>query len=597
VSFSPLRATATSFNVNRRLKFIFACLPAVLFCSCGRKEALPTPRYAVVGFENLSGDPSLDWVGRGASEFLSRSFRGDSVAGNGGKATFVSEETVERSLQARGAHPAGVPGESAARSAAISAGASRVISGYIERTAAGVRITASEEDVLTHKTLRTFSASSSTPFNALGAIARELFQKPGPPATNNAEAFRLYCTAIDGASSDAAPLLERAVALDPAFGRAWVALAQTYAVAGERDRAAGVIEKARAQRLASIDRARLDLADASLRGDREASLVSMRAMYELSRGDVELGHTLAGDETAAGNFSQSAAVWKKLTADSPTDVTAWNQLGYTLCWSGDYAGALAALGEYARLRPDDANPLDSQGDVHYWFGKYSDAAASYLAAYAKVPGFLNGGDLYKAAWAKFLAGDKTGADQQFERFRSIREKAKDPSIVLLAGDWLDRTGRTKEAFTLLRDASKNATGGLRAGIAAELAVWDLLEGERATAAKDVSDGGLEGITPGDLLVRFASMPDAPVSEWEARADHIFAPAQLAALRATALGYALILDGRKPAALPVWESVVKQTPGDFLPRAIVSKLKGQPVEHQTPPDPINLNPFVAVAGKL
>ena len=577
--------------------FLIICLLAVLFSSCGQKDPGPAPRYAVVGFENLSGDPSLDWVARGASEFLSRSLQGGSVSGSSVKATYVGEDTLERSLQSHGAHTAGVPGESSARSAAISAGATRVIAGYIERTAAGVRITASEEDVATHKTVRTLFATSPVPFNALSALARELFANPGPPATRNAEAFRIYCTALETPTPAAAPLLEQAVALDPTFGRAWVAMAQTFAISGDRDRAEGAISKARAQKLAPIDRARLDLADASLRGDRPASLVAIRAMYELSPGDVELGHTLAGDETAAGNFSQSAAVWRKVADISPTDVTAWNQLGYALGWSGDYTGALAALREYARLRPTEANPLDSQGDLHYWFGKYSEASASYLAAYAKAPAFLNGGDIYKAAWAKFRAGDKAGADRQFGRFRSIREKEKDQSIVLLSGDWFYRTGRTKEAYTLLRDAAKTATGGLRAGIAAELAVWDLLAGERTATAKDLSDGGVTGITPGDLLVRFAAMPDAPVSEWETRANRIFSPPQLAALRATALGYALILDDKKQAALPVWEDVVKQTPGDFLPRAILSRLKGQPVDHQTPPDAINLNPFVAVAETL
>ncbi|MDE3195794.1 MAG: hypothetical protein KGN84_05600, partial [Acidobacteriota bacterium] len=39
----------------------------------GSKTPAAPPHYAFLGFENLSGDPGLDWTGKGSSEFLSRS--------------------------------------------------------------------------------------------------------------------------------------------------------------------------------------------------------------------------------------------------------------------------------------------------------------------------------------------------------------------------------------------------------------------------------------------------------------------------------------------------------------------------------------------
>jgi tetratricopeptide (TPR) repeat protein len=325
----------------------------------------------------------------------------------------------------------------------------------------------------------------------------------------------------------------------------------------------------------------------------------MWKVFELDTGDTSLARSLAENETSAGNFTQAAAAWKRLTSANPGDANAWNQLGYTLCWSGDYAGALAALREYARLRPAEANPLDSQGDAHYWFGKFSDAAASYSAAAAKIPGFLNGGDFYKAAWARFEAGDKAGAEALFGKFRERREKANDQSIEIFAGDWLYRTGHPKEAVALLRDASgKEGTPAIHAGISAQLAVLDLLAGDRAAAFKDAAEIGASTVTPGELLVRFAAMPSAPVSEWEARAARFFAAPAFAGLRASALGYALILDGKKQAALPVWQEIVNQSPAnDFFARAVLTRLKDQPVEHSAPPDPVNLNPFAAVLSQL
>ena len=587
---------------------------SALFIACGHKESGPPPHYAVVGFENLSGDSSLDWVSLGAGEFLSRSLVGavGSSAGNSG--AVLSPDAIARSSQSLGEHPGNVPGVSSARSGAIVAGASLIIAGYVEKTPGGVRITASEENVVTHQTVRTLAATSSSPFVALNLLAHQFSDKAGLPPTNNAEAFQFYSTALGSSASAAPPLLERAVALDPAFGRAWITLARTYVLLHDRSGALGAIERARAQNIAPraqniapIDRAWLDFEEAALDGDRTARLAAMRKVSELDSGDTALARNLAETETALGNFSQSAAVWKKLTVNDPGNANAWNQLGYTLCWSGDYAGALAALREYARLRPAEANPLDSQGDVHYWFGKFADAAASYSAANAKMPGFLNGGDLYKGAWAKFLAGDKTGADALFGKLRAAREKDNDPSIDILAGDWLYRTGRPKEAFELLREVLKKEgakkegvteSPAIRPAVAAYLAAWDLLAGDRAAAAIDLADGGASAATPGELLVRFAATPSAPVSEWEARADRLSASPSLAGLRPTALGYALILDGKKQAAIPVWEEIVKQSPAnDFFPRAILARLKGQPVEHNAAPDPANPNPFAALPGKL
>jgi hypothetical protein len=66
------------------------------------------------------------------------------------------------------------------------------------------------------------------------------------------------------------------------------------------------------------------------------------------------------------------------------------------------------------------------------------------------------------------------------------------------------------------------------------------------------------------------------------------------LRSAALGYALILDGKRQAAIPIWETIVKQSPGtDFFSRAVLKRLKGEPLEHSAPADPTNVNPFAAI----
>ena len=51
-----------------------------------------------------------------------------------------------------------------------------------------------------------------------------------------------------------------------------------------------------------------------------------------------------------------------------------------------------------------------------------------------------------------------------------------------------------------------------------------------------------------LVARFAALPSASATEWKARADSLIRRPSLAPLRPLALGYALMLDGKRAAAL-------------------------------------------------
>ncbi|HEY4084513.1 MAG TPA: hypothetical protein VGM43_01185 [Bryobacteraceae bacterium] len=560
-------------------------------CGSSHAPAVP-PHYAFLGFENLSGDPSLDWTGKGSSEFLSRSLE------HAMDGSVLNPDALARLGQSLGPRITAAPGSSTNRASAVGSGANRLITGYVERAPGGVRVTASEEDLATHKTLRTVSVTAGAPFEALNRVAHEFSAKAAEPATTSAEAFRLYCTALEKPIQEAPALLEQAVRLDPGYGRAWIALVRTAIAGGDRARGEDMARRAHAQKLAPVDLAWIDFESATASGDRAASLAAMRKVSELEPDDIELARSLAIAETNAGDFRGAVAAWKRITTSAPQDADAWNQLGYALCWSGDYQGALAAIHEYAQVRPAEPNPLDSEGDIHFWFGKYAEAAKSYTAANVKSPSFLNGGELYKAAWAKFRAGDKAGADASFSGFQELRTRAKDPSVPLFVSDWQYRTGRAKEARSTANVALQKDAPPVRAAAAAQIALWDLMEGDRAAAAKDVAAGGNSGITPSGLIVRFAALPSASAAEWAARAEKDLSAPQLVALRQTALGYALILDGKRDAALPVWEEIAAKASGtDFFARVMLARLKKQQPAVAVVPDPVNVNPFASLAEHL
>jgi tetratricopeptide (TPR) repeat protein len=278
----------------------------------------------------------------------------------------------------------------------------------------------------------------------------------------------------------------------------------------------------------------------------------------------------------------------------PDDPSGWNSLGYTLSYAGDYNGAMAAFREYARMRPKDANPYDSIGDLAYSFRRFKEAADNYMRAHDAQPDFEQYGDLFKAAWAKFNAGDKPGADALFSRFRAEREKLANELIPLIAADWLYRTGRRSEALDALR-ATVATTGSetIRANGYAQLTIWELLGHDRDRAAKDSLSIGPRLTDAPMLIARFAALPSVPAAEWESRADRLIPPS-MGALRPLALAYALILDGKREAALPVWKRIVEGNAAtDFFSRALYARLQGKPQGRPLVPDSAIFNPFLAL----
>jgi tetratricopeptide (TPR) repeat protein len=410
--------------------------------------------------------------------------------------------------------------------------------------------------------------------------------------------MRDWAIALESPSGESVDLLGRAIHLDPDFGAAWVALTGLDVARGDRGAAMEVIEQSRHHKLDDLSQADLQLAAANMREDRPAGIAAMRKVSALSPGDTVLLRSLAQEETSGGQFAAAAADWKRVTAEVPSDPMAWNSLGYARSYAGDYAGALTALQEYQRLRPKDANPSDSIGDLNYSFRKFNEAAASYLDAHAKQPGFEQYGDLYKAAWAKFRAGDKTGADSLFAQFHTERTKSSPGILELLAADWLYRTGRERKGIAALRKfVSETGSAPLRADAYAQVTIWDLLQGDRAQAIKDAVPIGTKISSPPVFMARFAALPSAPATEWEERAEHMIPPS-MAGLRRLALGYALLLDDKREAALPVWQQIATTNAAtDFFARAVYSRLQGLALERPLVPDPVNLNQFQGILDKL
>jgi tetratricopeptide (TPR) repeat protein len=542
----------------------------------------------VLRFENLTGDPALEWTARAASEVLSRSL-----------ATALSGPVLHSAALARvaaslGAEPAAAPGIYAEAGEARLAGATRVISGYVEKAGGRIRIEASERDLANARTVRSVTAEGASPLGAINAVAKQLSATAEPSLTTSSEALRLYAAGLESGAGDSE--LEQAVAADPGFGPAWAALATRELARGDGDAARQTIASAGRYHLDDYDRATIAAAAATIDHNLHARMEALRRISALSPGDTVLLGTVAQLEMEAGEFADAGSDWNKLAAALPNDANAWNLLAYARAYSGDYKGGLNAIQEYERLDPTSANPIDSTGDIYFLFRKFREAADRYLAANTKNPGFLSHGDLYKAAWARYYAGDKSGAETLFSQFRVARDKAHDATARLFAADWLYRTGRTADAIALLRGETQNGSTAKPLAYS-QLAIWDLLAGDRSAAARDAAAAGNPQSAP-VFLAQFCAMPPASREEWQARAEKMLPGEGGNNLRLLAVGYALILEGKAAEAIPIWKEIVDKSPGtDFFVRAVWGRLQGQPVKQPIVPSPVNVNEFAALLDHL
>src|SRR5687767_11936131 len=120
-------------------------------------------------------------------------------------------------------------------------------------------------------------------------------------------------------------------------------------------------------------------------------------------------------------------------------------MAYAHGFAGNIAGAEASIAEYRRVAPQDANAYDSLGEVYFYYGRFAEAEQNFLKAFEMNNALLGGGEMYRAALSRFLAGDLPKADEYLKRYLDFRQKHGDPSLALREAVWLYTTGRVAEA--------------------------------------------------------------------------------------------------------------------------------------------------------
>jgi TolB-like protein len=282
-----------------------------------------------------------------------------------------------------------------------------VLEGSVRRDGNRIRVTAQLLDVANGYQLwsETYERDLDDVFRVQSDIAQAVADAlkvqllSGPPSTRGRkpriEAYeqfllgrQLRSTGTPASILAARGAFERAVAIDPGFAAAHVALARTHGdVAGLLARSPEEVTASAMRELASAEMAiRLDprlpeawLARASHRlsyaWDWKGALEDAERARALGAKPPADG--LVGALAAAGRYAEALALARKGVDRDPLSESAWGTLGFMLSQIGDGAGAEAAARRALQIAPDRGETADLLGVALLQQGRLDEARAVF----------------------------------------------------------------------------------------------------------------------------------------------------------------------------------------------------------------------------
>jgi eukaryotic-like serine/threonine-protein kinase len=368
---------------------------------------------AVLYFDNLTQDQSLNWLDNGLTDMLTTNLA--QVKG----LDVLSTERVLSAVQSatkdgKALDPARAQG------VARDAGADAYITGALLKIGpTQLRLDVRAQDTSTGQILFSQKLEGQDVQSIFGMVDRlteslagsflpaaDLPQKAPEieqASTANVEAYRHYQQGIDYArrflTSDAIRELEEAVRLDPQFALAYMRLADQYRLEGDLRRSNDLEVKVDQlqSRLPRYEQLTLQVVKASRSRDMEAEIGARQQLVsEYPRQTMDRG-ILGTFLSDLGKREQALELFQQGLALDPRNEDLLNFQSYELAHWGDFNGALAANDGYMADRPGDPNPLDSRGDILFMAGRDDEAVATYRRVLELKPDFSGYMDYLKLA--------------------------------------------------------------------------------------------------------------------------------------------------------------------------------------------------------
>jgi eukaryotic-like serine/threonine-protein kinase len=409
-------------------------------------HSLQHKAVAVLYFNNLTQDQSLNWLDSGLTDMLTTNLA--QVKG----LDVLSSERVLSAVQ-RASKDGKSLDPAKAQEVARDAGADAYITGALLKIGpTQLRLDVRAQDTSTGQILFSEKLEGQDVQSIFGMVDRltasiagsflpasEQPQK-GPEieqaSTSNVEAYRHYELGIDYARRylvrDSIRELEEAVRLDPQFALAYLRLAGEYRQMGDlkRSRELAVKVDQLQSRLPRYEQLSLQVLKVSRSQDLEADVAMRQQLVsEFPRATIDRG-ILSAILFVLGKQGQAVDLLQKGLALDSKNEDLLNFQAYLLAKSGDFNGALAADDSYMAVRPGDPNPLDTRGDILFMAGRDDEAVAAYRKVLELKPDFSDYGEYLKLA---IVYTDQKKPDMANAAFQQFAQRSSTLSRLYVPG--------------------------------------------------------------------------------------------------------------------------------------------------------------------
>jgi tetratricopeptide (TPR) repeat protein len=420
---------------------------------------------AVLPLANHTGVDSLDWLGPGLADMLTTN-----LAQLDGLRVVSAQRLLDLLRQAGREETEAIPEDLALQIAAQS-GARALVRGSFVAVGSDVRLDVQLIDLEDGTIVAAEQSRGSDVFalvddvsarlsgRMLGASFRPTELTPVTQlATGNLEAYREY---QEGLLAERRFLNEqglvhyrRAVELDPTFAIAWLRLGM---LANTQEERLFALQQADANKEKATDRDRYMIEamfavnTAGNFATADSLLVEMIERYpEEKEARYQLG--VFYDQT--NRDDEARAVIEEAVALDPFYAPGINHLAYLAGRRGDSIGADTLSRRYLELEPDQANPLDSRGEILEMIGRHEEAREAFRAALAVEPGFLAS---YEHLVRSYLRqGDSEGARRALRDYMSAPDPDASVWVRRLEGDTYVAEGRYRDGLAANRRAADEA---------------------------------------------------------------------------------------------------------------------------------------------
>jgi eukaryotic-like serine/threonine-protein kinase len=467
---------------------------------------------AVLYFNNLSQDQSLNWLNNGLTDMLTTNLA--QVKG----LDVLSTERVMSAVQ-RASKGGNSLDPSQAQTVARDAGADAYITGALLKIGpTQLRLDVRAQDSATGKILFSDKLEGQDVQNIFSMIDRltanlaatflPANQQPqqGPEieqtSTSNVEAYRHYQLGLDYSrrfiTNDAIRELEEAVRLDPQFALAYLQLQGEYYIIGDQRREAEVAAKVEQlqSHLPRYEQLSLRVLEANRSGDQEASLAARRALVSEFPRSTDDRAILSNALGYYGKGQEALDVLKQGLVLDPKSESLLNFQTYELAYAGDINGALASDDLYISVRPGDPNPYDTRGDALFYCNRDDDAVAAYRKVIELKPDFENYTENLKLAIVYTDQKKPDMATAAFQQFlqhatplQRLYKATYEAQFKQTAGDFEGALASYRQAVVDLARGKQTVAAG---NVLRPFILLSLLMGETSSAQSFVKQQKLEG---------------------------------------------------------------------------------------------------------